>query len=397
MYIMDFKPIMSTLLMLLTTTLYGQSIVIEGTIRQPQLGVCLNLLVLEGEVGHSIQRDTLRSHHFRFEVTPTDTTLQCYLLMCRNGRDYTMPLKLWAKPGTHIRIEADHMNTASWQAQSTEPAQQTYNAITKASSKEKDELNGIRQMQRALSQKVRSRSDWSEEQMQQFRVQRDSLEHLDDSLNLCISSHTLQCMKLLPRDTVWMEELYQRTRWATYQENCPYKTIVETLYQRLSPELKYSERGKQINLLLYPPKRFEIGDRLSDISFITLEGKQKKLSDFEGKPLLLDFWSSGCGPCIQSFAETKELHQTYANRLHIVTVSIDQDKTWKAAVAKHALNGLNLRDPNGSAGMLTRFGGNGIPFYVLIDTEGKLVTTWFGYTKGSLRKKLETFMNQEKR
>lgn len=130
--------------------------------------------------------------------------------------------------------------------------------------------------------------------MQQFRVQRDSLEHLDDSLNLCISSHTLQCMKLLPRDTVWMEELYQRTRWATYQENCPYKTIVETLYQRLSPELKYSERGKQINLLLYPPKRFEIGDRLSDISFITLEGKQKKLSDFEGKPLLLDFWSSGC-------------------------------------------------------------------------------------------------------
>ena len=64
----------------------------------------------------------------------------------------------------------------------------------------------------------------------------------------------------------------------------------------------------------YQRVELRMGGTLPDVSFKTLDGTPKKLSDFRGKYLLIDFWGTWCGPCVGEIPFIKKAYETYKSK-----------------------------------------------------------------------------------
>ena len=183
-------------------------------------------------------------------------------------------------------------------------------------------------------------------------------------------------MKELPISNVWMEKLLRLSMSLKYNPKFTNKEKILALYDRLNEEQKASIEGQEIRVNLFPPKTVKEGDDMADADLFDLDGKVHHLADFKGKYMLLDFWSSGCGPCIMALPEMKEIQEQYKDRLTIISLSSDTQTRWKAASAQHEMTWQNLSDLKQTAGLYAVYDVNGIPNYVLISPEGKIVKIW---------------------
>lgn len=67
-----------------------------------------------------------------------------------------------------------------------------------------------------------------------------------------------------------------------------------------------------------------IGKPLIDFNFTSVGGDNKKLSDFKGKAVLLDFWGTWCGPCVGEIPNLVKVYQKYKeNGFEIISISSD--------------------------------------------------------------------------
>src|ERR1041385_7331524 len=61
-----------------------------------------------------------------------------------------------------------------------------------------------------------------------------------------------------------------------------------------------------------------------DFVLLDASGKSVPLSDFRGKPLLLDLWATHCGGCVKEIPSFIEIHHAYeASGLAVVGISMD--------------------------------------------------------------------------
>jgi len=87
-----------------------------------------------------------------------------------------------------------------------------------------------------------------------------------------------------------------------------------------------------------------IGKDISDLQLINLKGETIAMKSFKGKYLYVDFWFTGCKPCIAEFPSARELEDKLQNKdIIFVNISFDpsQDK-WKESVKKFEIVGENL-------------------------------------------------------
>lgn len=74
----------------------------------------------------------------------------------------------------------------------------------------------------------------------------------------------------------------------------------------------------------------EIGDTVPDITLTNLINypiKTAKLSDFREKLLILDFWSTGCASCIESWPKLVSLQKKFSDRIQIILINSSQEES----------------------------------------------------------------------
>lgn len=62
--------------------------------------------------------------------------------------------------------------------------------------------------------------------------------------------------------------------------------------------------------------------KLPDFTVADADGKEVHLSDFEGKPVILNFWASWCGPCKSEMPDFQEMYEIYGEDIHFVIVNM---------------------------------------------------------------------------
>lgn len=167
---------------------------------------------------------------------------------------------------------------------------------------------------------------------------------------------------------------------------------IRTAYNKLSESVKNSMMGRiSLKTIEGQEHKKEIHKApliISDFIMKTIAGDTIKLSNYLGeKYVLLDFWASWCAPCLKEIPKMKKIHEKCKGKgLTIIGISLDKDKhRWNETIQAKGLNnwaqvldseiymdGQNL--PLNSLSDL--FECDAIPFYVLINKEGKVIAKW---------------------
>lgn len=125
-------------------------------------------------------------------------------------------------------------------------------------------------------------------------------------------------------------------------------------------------------------KTLEEGSEAPDFTLNDLNGKPLTLSSLRGKYLVLDFWGSWCSWCIKGFPEMKEYYAKYKDKMEILGLDCnDTEEKWKKAVAENELPWLHVYVPKESE-LTTDYFITGFPTKIIIDPDGKVVTTVIG-------------------
>lgn len=362
-----------------------EKFVVEGQLKHIPDGTVFSLMKREGNVGSMAATDTLRNGTFRFELTTAGNGLERYDLMAHDRTSFPpMSLSLWVNPGSRLLVQGENPYIYSWKVESDVKEQQFQQQLMQASRKEWEEFQRLSMQEFEL---MRSAAQGGNKE--QARAKADSLQQLTDKLSDQITQHNIALMKQSPVNAVWMDELYRMGMSVKFRKDCPYKEDVQQLYDRLDATQKETSEGKSVYLALNPPTVVKAGEEAADADMYDLEGKVHRLAEFRGKYVLLDFWSRGCGPCIMSQPELKEISERYKDSLEVVSLSIENRKGWEEASKSHAMTWNNWNDLEETNGLYARYGVIGIPHFVLISPEGKVIDSWSGYGKGLLKLKVE--------
>lgn len=107
------------------------------------------------------------------------------------------------------------------------------------------------------------------------------------------------------------------------------------------------------------------------------KGGTTSLDDLKGSYVYIDLWATWCPPCKAEIPYLKELEEKFHKKnIKFVSISIDnpnlKDK-WQAMIKDKQMGGVQLF-ANGDQSFTEAYQVSGIPRFILIDTEGKIIT-----------------------
>ena len=386
------------ILMSCVTTVPDNEYRIEGTLTGVPDSTVISLYQDNGDLLEEVQSDTVVGGRFCFGDT-LSTPRSVWLLCVAPGFPSNY-LEVCVAPGERVQVTGHDKLINLWEVQSNLTEQAELNGFTDCArdllrqqtlcSLQRDSL-----MQALMNVQQAGTLDMAT--FQQINGLSDSLQRLFFRLEYQISRKTVAYMRTVPYSGLWMDKLLQQAELVRnastgdlFKDFQALEQPVKELYDTLPDSVKQTVDARRICNLLYPPQSVEVGDEMADGPLYDSEGKEHHLAEFKGKYILLDFWSRGCGPCLQSIPELERISTVYADRLAVISISSDPEEVWKAFLKEKGLKGHQWNElRNDGGGLAAAYNVRGIPHYVLIAPDGKVEAMWSGYGKGSLERKMK--------
>jgi len=125
-----------------------------------------------------------------------------------------------------------------------------------------------------------------------------------------------------------------------------------------------------------------VGDKVLDWRLPGLDGGELASADFAGRPLILTFWASWCGPCRKELPALEALWERYRDQgLQVVAVNVDRDVT----KARAFLEGTPVPFPvalDSDSALVDRFDEDSVPATYWIGADGVIRLKTVGYDEG---------------
>ena len=146
------------------------------------------------------------------------------------------------------------------------------------------------------------------------------------------------------------------------------------------------------------PATGSVRTALGELRLPDLDGRTVTLSSYlDQGPVVLDFWATWCKPCLAAMPELNALHEELGPR-GLQVVGINEDGQRNAAKVKPFVRTQDIRFPillDLNRAAQSRLNAPALPTTLLLDRDGNVVHTSFGYRPGEiqqLRAKIEALL-----
>lgn len=141
------------------------------------------------------------------------------------------------------------------------------------------------------------------------------------------------------------------------------------LYNYLSAKVSYDSIGESTS-------------SAADITVTDESNREVNLSDMKGKPVILNFWASWCGPCQSEMPIFDKIYDRYKNDINFMMVNLTGGRETKESASEYIKSQEYsfpvYYDTNGEGAM--SYETYSIPVTYFIDADGNIA----GYVKGAL-------------
>lgn len=125
-------------------------------------------------------------------------------------------------------------------------------------------------------------------------------------------------------------------------------------------------------------EKLKIDEIVWNSTFTDLNGNEVSIQDYKGKVVLIDFWETWCGPCLQVFPAMDSLRKNYPDDFVVIAVNLQDSDTPEEVAAFKEEKGYDFNfvlDKNEVGPKVISFG---IPFKIFVDPNGYLIKAEVG-------------------
>jgi len=123
-----------------------------------------------------------------------------------------------------------------------------------------------------------------------------------------------------------------------------------------------------------------VPSELPALTLTGLDGASHRLTDWKGRPVVVNFWATWCDPCLREIPLLMRLRREHAaEALEVVGIAVDSDEEVRSYARAHGMDYPVLMGQQGGLAAVSAFGMETVlPFSVFADSEGRILALKVG-------------------